>query len=81
MTHRALLQQRTAAPTWQQLLSELPTLLDGIVADRPALQDEVAAIRPSVHRIAAYVSTSPVVDGQRVTEGLHRVLSPLFPCQ
>jgi hypothetical protein len=81
MTHRALLQRPSAAPVLHQLLAELPTHLDLIVADRPALKDEVETTRQYLDRIAAYVATTPAVDEKRVAEGLHRALSPLFPGQ
>lgn len=81
MTHRALLQPHSPAPNSTQLLAELPALLKRIAADRPALKDEVDAVRQSLHPIAAYVNTTLAVDHRRVAEGLHRALSPLFPCQ
>ncbi|HEX8504430.1 MAG TPA: hypothetical protein VF630_03605 [Hymenobacter sp.] len=81
MTHRTLLQRPSAAPVLHRLLAELPTHLDHIVADRPALKDEVETTRQYLDRIAAYVATAPAVDQQRVAEGLHRALSPLFPGQ
>jgi hypothetical protein len=79
MTHRTLLRQRF--PSLRQLLTELPDYLDLVVADRPALKDEVDATRQSLDRIAAYLAVAPAVDEQRVAEGLHRALAPLFPGQ
>lgn len=81
MTHRTLLQRPSSAPSLHQLVAELPTHLDLIVADRPALKEEVETTRHTLGKIATYLATAPAVDEKRVAEGLHRALSPLFPCQ
>lgn len=78
MMHRTLLQHPPTTNDLRNLLEELPAQLDSIAASRPALGEEIASTRPYLQRMAAYITTAPVVDEEQVVQGLHRALAPLF---
>ena len=80
MLHRSLLSQPPSEAALRDLLAVLPAHLDNIVSIRPALVVEVDNSRQQLQQIRGYITPRRLANKEKIAQGLHEALAPLFGC-